>query len=195
MPPRQKFTREEIVEAALAIARKEGMEAITARRLGAELGSSARPIFTVFTNMEEVMEATRQGARDFYNTYVQKGLQEEKSFKGVGQGYIRFAREEPKLFQLLFMKEQSREPAGIETVLSILDESNEEILAAVEKEYQLNEESAKELYLLVWIFTHGVAVLFATGVCSFTEAETEQMLTKACIGILMKLKKDERDIG
>ena len=56
MPPKAKFTREEIVQAALGIVREDGIQALTARALGAKLGSSARPIFTIFQSMEEVQQ-------------------------------------------------------------------------------------------------------------------------------------------
>ena len=48
MPPKAKFTKAEIIEAALNIVRADGYEALTSRALGTYLGSSARPIFTVF---------------------------------------------------------------------------------------------------------------------------------------------------
>ena len=48
MPPKPKFTREEIVQTALDIVSRKGVEALTAKELGDALGSSARPIFTVF---------------------------------------------------------------------------------------------------------------------------------------------------
>ena len=51
MPPKPKFTKEEIVTAALNITREKGIDAVTAREIAAKLGSSARPIFTVFRNM------------------------------------------------------------------------------------------------------------------------------------------------
>ena len=47
MPPKPKFTKEEIVAAALELVSANGIEALTARELSAYLGSSARPIFTV----------------------------------------------------------------------------------------------------------------------------------------------------
>lgn len=61
MPPKPMFTREEIVQAALDIVSERGIEALTARELGVKLGSSARPLFTVFKNMEELHEAVRTG--------------------------------------------------------------------------------------------------------------------------------------
>ena len=53
MPPKFKFTREQIVAAALEVTRKNGITGLTARGLAAELGSSAKPIFGLFQNMEE----------------------------------------------------------------------------------------------------------------------------------------------
>ena len=46
MPPKPKFTKEEVVEVALKLVSERGIEALTARDLGLQLGSLARPIFT-----------------------------------------------------------------------------------------------------------------------------------------------------
>ena len=62
MPPKPKFSREEIVQAALKIVSEKGVEALTAKELGQALGSSARPIFTVFKNMKEVQDQVRAAA-------------------------------------------------------------------------------------------------------------------------------------
>ena len=52
MPPKPKFTREKITEAALNIIRTRGAESLTARELGKALGSSPCPIFTLFADMD-----------------------------------------------------------------------------------------------------------------------------------------------
>ena len=62
MPPKPKFTKEEIVQTALAVVSEKGVEALTAKELGNALGSSARPIFTVFSSMKEVQDAVREAA-------------------------------------------------------------------------------------------------------------------------------------
>lgn len=103
MPPKAKFKKEEITKAAFDIVKADGFEALTSRELGIRLGSSARPIFTVFKNMEEVQQAVIQSAKTLYKEYVDKGLTAEHPFKGVGTQYILFSVNEPKLFQLLFM--------------------------------------------------------------------------------------------
>ena len=68
MPPKAKFAKEEVISAALGIVRENGFDALTARELGARLGSSARPIFTLYSGMEEVLRDTVRAARDLYNT-------------------------------------------------------------------------------------------------------------------------------
>ena len=52
MPPKFRFTREEIVAAALAVTRRSGISGLTARSLAAELGCSVKPIFGLFKSME-----------------------------------------------------------------------------------------------------------------------------------------------
>lgn len=190
MPPKAKFTREEIISAALKITRRNGINAVTARELGSELGSSARPIFTVFQSMEEVQHEIRKAAREVYKNYIKKGLSELISFKGVGTAYIQFAQEESKLFQLLFMEEIKTTPS-LSNVLSIIDENHEEILLSVEKLYGLDKENAYKLYQHLWIYTHGIATLCATKVCEFKEEEISEMLTEVCLSILHKMKAGE----
>ena len=72
MPPKPKFTREEIVAAALEIVSQRGVEALTARELGVALGSSARPIFTVFRNMEELQQEVRTAAMARFEHFAQQ---------------------------------------------------------------------------------------------------------------------------
>ena len=66
MPPKAKFTRDEIIEKALDIVHTEGIDRLTSRELGAQLGSSARPIFTVFESMDEVKLEVIRHARELY---------------------------------------------------------------------------------------------------------------------------------
>ena len=192
MPPKCKFTREEIIQVALDIARSEGTSAITARALGAKLGSSSKPIFSVFENMEEVQAEVLKAAKALYAEYVQVGLHQEIAFKGVGTQYILFAIREPKLFQLLFMSEQSQKPS-VSGILPIIDESYEQILLSVQKGYGLDKEDAENLYRHLWIYTHGIAVLCATNMCSFTAEEISRMMTEVCRGILKEIKGDKQN--
>lgn len=188
MPPKAKFTKEEITETAFNIVRADGFEALTSRELGIRLGSSARPIFTVFKNMEEVQHAVVESAKALYKEYVNKGLRSEHPFKGVGTQYILFSVNEPKLFQLLFMTERPQIP-DLSGVLPLIEESYDEILLSIQDTYGISELLAEKLYHHLWIYTHGIATLCATRTCSFTGAEISSMITEVFTSILKNIKE------
>ena len=194
MPPKAKFTKEEIIEAALDIVRADGFGALTARTLGTKLGSSARPIFTVFQSMDDIKQEVTATIKRLYAEYVQNGLcqAEMPAFKGVGMQYIRFAMTEPKLFQILFMTEQPQKP-GITNVLPIIDDNYPQILSSVQTCYSFNQADSEWLYRHLWIYTHGIAALCATNMCVFTPEEIGKMLTEVCSAILKKIKEGKEN--
>lgn len=189
MPPKAKFTRREVIEAALELVRKDGPDALTARGLAAKLGSSARPIFTLFQSMDEVAAEVKSLAMQVYEEYVDRGLASELPFKGVGTQYILFAMKEPKLFQLLFMAENSDKP-NIENVLTYIEDNYSKILMSVKTSYNLDDENALRLYRHLWIYTHGIATLCATSTCSFTAEQISEMMTDIFTGLLKKIKTE-----
>lgn len=189
MPPKAKFTRDEIIEAALSIVKETGFETLTARALGTKLGSSARPIFTVFENMDEVQKEVVMAAKQLYKEHINNGLcqTEVPAFKGVGMQYIQFAITNSKLFQMLFMSAQIKKPT-ITNVLPIIDDSYSQILSSIQNCYSLTPSDSEWLYRHLWIYTHGIAVLCATNICTFTMKEIGKMLTEVCTAMLKEIK-------
>lgn len=188
MPPKSKFTKEEIVSIALAEVEKNGFDALTARTLGSALGSSPRPIFTVFDSMDEVGAAVVDSANALYNSYVAEGLKDPVPFRGVGEAYLRFAHEHPKLFMLLFMREQA-EQLDERGVLDAIDQNSEKILQSVVDSYGLERKQAERLYMHLWVYTHGIAAAVVTGVCKFSDERT--MLKDECIAMIKHIKQAE----
>ena len=190
MPPKAKFSKEQIVSAALGIIRESGAGKLTARALGKKLGSSACPIFTVFDNMEDVMCETIKTAYRLYDEYIAEGLKDTPAFKGVGMQYIAFAIKEPKLFQLLFMTEKEQNPT-MENVLPMIDNNYTHILSSV-KAYGLSDIDAEKINKHLWVYSHGIAVLCATRLCSLTVEEIGNMLTEIFIALLKEVKTGEK---
>ncbi|MDE6613616.1 MAG: TetR/AcrR family transcriptional regulator, partial [Clostridia bacterium] len=106
-------------------------------------------------------------------------------------GYVRFAVNEPKLFQMLFMTEQKSVP-DLSNVLGAIDGNSEKILKSVEQAFGFGRETSKEIYLHLWVYTHGIAVLLATNVCKFTEEEVSQMMNEVCSSIIRKFRQEGR---
>ena len=96
MPPKIRFQKQQIVDAAMNIARTRGIDAVTAREVARELSVSVGPIFTWFETMEQLRVEVYERAKDCYRAYMEKGLAEPIPFQGLGRQYIRFAKEEPE---------------------------------------------------------------------------------------------------
>ena len=185
MPPKAKFTKEDIVRVGLEILRKSDISYVTAREIGKYLKSSARPIFTLYTSMTEVIEDIEKEAKKIYSSYVQDGLKKDFAFKGVGQAYIAFAIKEPKLFQLLFMKKQGKD-IGVNKILPEIEENYDAIVDSITDNYPVSKETAVDLYRHLWIYSHGIATLCATSMCSFTAEEIGEMITEVFKALLTK---------
>lgn len=84
MPPKPKFTREEIVASAVDLVSKKGIDYLTTRNLGEWMGSSARPIFTVFNSMDEVIREVRKAATEKFNSYIREIVNFTPAFKEAG---------------------------------------------------------------------------------------------------------------
>ncbi len=187
MPPKAKFTAEEIVNAALEITREKGTEALTARELGKRLGSSARPVFTVFRNMEEVQTEVYKAAKKVFGGYLKDYAEYTPSFKRAGMQIISFAMNEPKLFQLLFMRECSGVRSFEETVRQ-LPEMPEPMIDVIQRDYRFDVDKAWRLLEHMWVHVYGICVMCAYNVCSFSKEEISQMMGDIFCGQMMLMK-------
>ena len=187
MPPKAKYTREEIVKMALEMARTKGIDAVVARDLAKELGTSTSPIFTTFKNMEELHQEVRNLALKEFESYVSDALKFTPAFKYVGMKMIEFAMIEPKLFQLVYMREHD----GSQTFAMLVEELGDTVGVCIEimqKEYSLSREDAEVLFRQVWLHTFGICVLVAGKVCRLTPEEISEMLSMEFKGALMLIK-------
>ena len=193
MPPKPKFTKEEIVAAALELVSEKGIEALTARELGARLGSSARPIFTVFNSMEEVQVKVRAAALKRFESYAEKAMHYTPVFKQVGMQMILFAMEEPKLYQLVYMSENAG-ATDFEGITQQLGDVAQLCVDVIQRDYSLSEKDAKALFEHVWIYTFGIGALCATGMCRFSQEEIIQMLGQDFMAMLFYAKSGRMNI-
>ena len=187
MPPKAKFTKEQITKAALCVVSEKGAQALTAKELGAALGTSTTPIFTVFHSMQEVQDAVMLAAMERFEEYAHKAAHLGPVFKQIGMQMILFAKEEPKLYQLIFMSSIS-EAQTFDDIYAHLGSLADECLNALQKDYDLSKADAKTLFEHVWIHTFGIGALCATGTWDFSHEQIAQMLTQDFTAMMMLMK-------
>ena len=179
MPPKVKITKEEIIRTAVDIVRTGGAQAINARTIAGLLGCSTQPVFSNFDNMEDLRKAVIQEASIIYRTFSQDVIRSElyPVYKANGMAYIRFAKEEPELFKLLFMCDRCGEPIPED------DELSTEMETIVHHNTGLENSEAKLFHLEMWAFVHGIATMFATGFLDLDWEIVSKMLTDAYLGL------------
>ena len=187
MPPKAKFTKEQITKAALGVVSEKGAQALTAKELGAALGTSTTPIFTVFNSMQEVQEAVRDAALKRFESYAEKAVHYTPVFKQVGMQMILFAKEEPMLFQLCYMTD-SHNVQTIEDIYQRLGDVAYTCVEVIQRDYGLSEKEARALFEHVWIHTFGIGTLCATGMCDFSEEQIIEMLGHDFVAMLIHIK-------
>lgn len=190
MPPKAKFTKDEITNAALTVVSEKGVQALTAKELGAALGTSTTPIFTVFSSMQGVQDAVMLAAMDTFKHFAHKAAPIEPVFKQVGMQMILFAKEEPKLYQLIFMS-SINEAQTFDDIYAHLGSVADECLDVLQKDYDLSKDNAKTLFEHVWIHTFGIGALCATGMCNFSDEQIADMLSQDFSAMMLLMKSDK----
>lgn len=188
MPPKCRFTREEIIQAALDLTAEKGVGALTARGLAQRLGSSAKPIFGLFANMEEVQQEVVKAANLRYQEYLRQDMSAGRypPYKASGMAYIRFAREQKELFKLLFMRDRTHEEKAAGDEL-------EALLGLIQKNMGLSRDDAYRFHLEMWIYVHGIATMIATAYLEWDMDFISAALTDAYQGLRLRFlpKKTE----
>lgn len=188
MPPRAKYTREEITQIALGIVTESGAEALNARSLAEAMGTSTRPIFTAYKNMEELENSVRESAMEVFGQYAEKETPDMPAFKQVGIQMLTFAKEKPRLFRLLFMREQDHTFNFEKMFSSMLGVTSDKCIEYIMNDYALSREDAMTLFRQVWIFTYGIGVLLSSNICLFTDKEVSDMLSVQFRSTLIMIK-------
>ncbi len=181
MPPKCRFTREQIIQAALELTAEKGIGALTARSLAQRLGSSAKPIFGLFTNMEEVQQEVLKAADRRYQAYLQEDMSagQYPPYKASGMAYIRFAREQRELFKLLFMRDRTNEEKAA-------GEELEALLSLIRQSMGLSREEAYRFHMEMWIYVHGIATMIATAYLEWDLDFISAALTDAYQGLRLR---------
>ena len=186
MPPRKKFTREEMIAAGLRIVRARGIEALTAKAMSIELNTSTQPVFTCFGTMDVLRSEVRAAAQAIYDGYAMAGLRQEVPMLGYGMQYIRFAREEPQLYRLLFLTAPETCSSG---VMEAMRHSGQTIVPIMAQVYRISEQDAIVYFRSMWLAVHSLSTLIVTGSCPYTDAQIRQMLTGFSLSTCKAIKE------
>ena len=186
MPPKARFTRDDIVAAAFGLVRERGHECLNARLLAEALGCSTQPLLYQFESMDQIRRETYRVADEFHTGFLMTGLdQAEDPLMALGLNYVRFAHEEPRLFRFLFQTDG----LGAHDLAALLDNPDlAEMIALVGNAAGISEDDARTMFLSLFISAHGFASLLANNAIDYDERLVSTVLVSAYNGAIAQLR-------
>ena len=186
MPPKQKLTKQDIINTAVDIVRMQGEQGLNARNLATAMGCSTQPIFSNFTGMEELYFCVIQRAEEINKAYIDEEIARGQfpSYKASGMAYIRFANEEKELFKLLYMRDRSGSEIPQENKLT------SQMEGFVHSNTGLVGDKMKLFHLEMWAAVHGIATMYATGFLDLSWELVSTMLTDIYQGLSKQYSKE-----
>lgn len=156
--PKQKITKDMVVDAAFQIARSQGMESVLVKNIADKIGCSVQPIYSYCHNMEGLKSEVIDRVNRFVREYVTANLNHDDLFRSTGQAYIKLTEEEPHIFKIFIL--QKRE--GVSSLAELYQsETNPEMAEFIAKQLNISPARAANLHLHMLIYTIGIGTIFS----------------------------------
>ena len=178
-------TAEALLDVATALLDGEGRDAVTARRLGREIGASSMAVYTYFGSMDDLMAAIwRRGFARFGAalTSVTTTADPVADWMVQGWAYRRFALANPHLYRVMFSE-------GLVSFTSGADADREAALATfvalldrIERCVEHGRWKVPDVTLggeVVWMATHGHCSVELTGYFTAVGRDPERLFDEA----------------
>lgn len=181
MPPKNKFSKEQIIEVTFDIAKAEGIDSITIRKVAEKLGSSIAPIYV---NFKDVDELRQEVITKIYEMGKQMTLEQNTGnpFHDIGIASLRFAKEYSVLFRELMLKNNNY-------MISYEQEMGDVLIEQMKEDPDLSgfsDEELKTILLKMRIFQLGLSVMAANGLLpdTFTEEKMIELLESTATDVI-----------
>ena len=93
----------------------------------------------------------------------------------------------PQLFQLLFQNPSKDPIRRFQDFLPMKDHSYQMVLDSIVADYPLTVEEASRLYQHLFIYSHGMASMVASGIYQFGMEEVIGLLTEVCQSLIKEM--------
>ena len=157
MPPKQKITREEILQAAYELTLEKGCSSLSSRNVANAAGCSVQPVFTNFPSMDCLR-------REVYTYACQKCAEEVLDHSDESDmptvltlWMLDLAQHRPNLFEFLYLSDLSTYHIRSEEMLSL--DNHRTMIRLISESYGLSWEDSVDLLIRSCIFLMGIGTI------------------------------------
>lgn len=171
MPPKNKFTKEQIIDAAFEIAKEEGMNGITIRKIASKLECSIAPIYVNFKEIDELKNAVVTKIHEIGNSLISEQNSGDP-FLDLGIASIKFAKDYSILFKDFLLN-------GDKHLVSYDDGMTQMVIKEMVKDSELeifSEVELRMLFMKLKIFQAGLSIMATNE--AFASELTDEVIIK-----------------
>lgn len=156
--PKQKITKDMVINAAFELARNDGMEQVIVKNIAEKLGCSVQPIYSYCSNMRSLRLDVMKKAGCFIQQYLKEHTDPDNMFQSTGHAFVRLSKEEPNIFKMFILRPRDD--------ISSLDdlyqsETSEETAKSIAAKLNISLPQAKSFHLNMLIYTIGIGTIFS----------------------------------
>lgn len=180
MPPKEKVSKVKVQDTAFEMTREYGFKEVTARKLAVRLECSTQPIFRAYENMDELRADLFFMSSEYFNEYIlRKKSRTNPRYLTIALAYIDLAKNEKNLFELI----ASIDDFGTQTIAEFLEKDEwKEIVNSLPGIEKKKEQYKRDVFMMFWMFVHGMASLISSNRVKLTEKEIKELLVRAYEG-------------
>jgi AcrR family transcriptional regulator len=199
--------REQLVEAGMRVVERDGLPALSARKLAAETGTSTMAVYTHFGGMNGVVDAI---AREAFVRFTRALTEVEQTddpvadFVVMGWRYREFALANPQRYQMMFGTSSPPSLAGYRTDLietgnptdraewTASFEALRKMVRRMVAEGRIRDDGESGIAGRIWSVIHGVVMLEMAGFFGHEGHGATEILAPLIVDFLVGMG-DERE--
>lgn len=175
--------RPALIEAGLKVLRKEGLYALSLRRVAREARVSAAAPYRHFSDKQALLAAiSESGFRQLHELLEAARRKCPGDLDAAGQAYLAFALRQPENYRLMFTQNVMCDGEPEESLQEAGEQAFNSLVQTIEEGIEARRIAATEsvpLAVAAWALVHGVAMLLIDGALAkppYDQLPPEQIL-------------------
>ncbi|WP_440114160.1 TetR/AcrR family transcriptional regulator [Paenibacillus sp. QZ-Y1] len=175
MPPKSEITQEKVLSAAFELVRTQGLEALTARNVAQALHCSTQPIYSLYSNIEELKSSVYDKAAEFArHSMVEYKDDANSPALNLTIGFLYFAQNEKQLFRTLYLSGYRQYNPHTDQFLG--EELTTFYMRYSKRLQDVSVEQLKRIFLKLTIYLIGIGTLLNSHTLELDMNEAIEMI-------------------
>ena len=185
--PKQRITKEMVVDAAFELARSGGMEQVMVKNIALALNCSVQPLYSYCENIHALRQEVVERVCAFVREFASQRADPKNLFPSLGRAYLQLAQEESHLFHIYITQPRN----GVSTLEELYQASaSPEVAAAVAESLDISPEAARALHMHMLVYTLGLGTIFSVTASALPAEEVFAQQDLAYAAFLKQVKEE-----